>query len=84
MAKLTVGSTEVIDDNGLIDWEKLTNNPAAASVAQIQYGSASNCGTDCWLSVVIGGSDGTTAITFNMVSGSNCNCNCQCSVNCNC
>ena len=83
MAKYSVGGTEVIDDNGYIDWTRLANRPSPG-VTDIQIGGLSNCGTDCYFTIYRQWSGTQLQFIFYMNAGGNCNCNCDCNCNCNC
>ena len=86
MAKYSVNGTEIIDDSGKIDWNKLKNNPSAANVSGVFLGTLTNCGTDCFFTVqrTSNTTNGVVTFVINMNKLANCNCNCDCSVNCNC
>ena len=89
MSKYSVNGTEIIDDSGLIDWNKLKNNPSAATVSQTDIGSLTNCGTDMALTMSRSANTTTGAVTFTFASiqtgtAWNCNCNCPDKFNCNC
>lgn len=85
MAKFSVGGTQVISDSATIDWSLLDGAPAAASVANVNIGTITNCGhtTDFVLDITrTGHANGQVVFAFTSKNGSPSNCNCNC--NCNC
>ena len=88
MAKYSVNSTEIIDDSGLIDWNKIKNAPSAATVSGTNLGTITNCGTGMAINVSrTSASNGRISFAFTSVNTgtqTNCNCNCDNSFNCNC
>lgn len=71
-----VGGTVVIDNNGKINWNRLTGLPAKIDTA-VQKINITNCGDGSALQIARTG----TTVTVKLAN-TNCNCNCDC--NCLC
>lgn len=88
MSKYSVGAVEVVDDDHMIDWSKITGAPSAATVASAGIGTITNCSAYMGLNVSQStDANGVVTFTFTAVelaSVSNCNCACSGAVNCNC
>ena len=84
MAKYSVNGTQIIDDNGKIDWSLIKNNPLPTQITGFAA-AYTNCSYGGYVvaSTTISG----TAVALNVTvagGGANFNCQCQCQCQCNC
>mgnify|MGYP003351726485 FL=1 len=77
MAKYSVNSTEIIDDTGKIDWNKI-KNAVVISGPQVIAVSATNCSTRGDISASVNSGTGAVTISLSASGGTAYVCQCQC------
>ena len=85
MSKYSVGGTEIIDDSGKIDWNKIKNAPNIYGPQGITT-TYTNCSTQGNITSTANSSTGSVLLTVTTSGGAGyaCNCQCQCACACDC
>lgn len=81
MSKYSVNGTEIIDDNGKIDWSRITSAPIVGG-PQSLAASATNCSSYGNISFSVNTATGNVTFSFGTSGGTAFVC--DCAYNCNC
>ena len=83
MSKYSVNGTEIIDDSGKIDWNKIKNAPAIYGPQSLAV-SYTNCSTQGNIAVVTNLATGNVTFSFTASGGAGyaCVCDCDCTAPC--
>ena len=83
MAKYSVSGTEIIDDNGKIDWTRIKNKPDIHG-PQSLYTTYGNCSGQGYIVSSINTATGYVTMTLSAGGGAGYACDCQCQCQCQC
>jgi hypothetical protein len=77
MSKFSVNGTEIIDDSGKIDWNKIKNAPTIYGPQSVVV-SYTNCSTQGNIAVVASAATGNVTFAFTASGGAGYVCVCDC------